>query len=336
MIAQRRNVPRGLSLLVALSMVFFAVTASAQNAAQFIKVGNNAYNSGKYAEAVAAYISAIQTEPLTATKAYLNVARAYNQLGQYAESAQYYAWFGELSPDSSDLQKANAELKRVKKKIKAGDPTNILTPTQESAIKSLEAAMKSGPFLDSHGGGAYGAYDIILKTGYATPKLAAMKVALAAGLQKEALALVKPELGQPTASLDTDGWALIRERMAKVKELDPAGVDANATEGVEALAEGWTEYAKGNYADAKKLFEHAISLKPQLLAAQWGRALTMIYDFNVELDEMLAFIDEVEALYKADGSLIETHFVVLRAIALQNAGKKREAAKLLNALSSAP
>lgn len=328
----RAHLTRCISILAMLLVVLFASTASAQTAAQFIKVGNNAYNSGKYNEAVAAYISAIQAEPLTAAKAYLNAARAYNQLGQYAESAQYYEWFSELSPDSSDLSKARAELKRVKKKIKKGDNTNILTPTQQSAITALEAAMKSGPFLDSQGGGAYGAYDIVLKTGYATPKLAPMKLALAQGLAKEALALVKPEPGQPSASLDTDGWSLIRERMTKLKELDPNALDVNVAEGIDALAQGWAEYAKGNYPDARKLFQHSISLAPKLLAAQWGRALTMLYDYNVELDEMLAVIDDVQAAYVLEGSLIDTHFLLLKAIALQNAGKKRDAAKLLHAL----
>lgn len=320
---------RGL-LVVVLLLCLSPASAGAQTYDELTRLGNDAYNAGKFSEAVSSYVRAIQTAPASAERAYLNLARAYNQLKQYNHAQAYYTWYLELVPDD---RKAAEELKRVEKQTKTKTAAPITTETQNTALKQLEQAISDGVFLADGGSGALAIYDVLLRTGYAAPALLPLQTALAEGLVAEADRLATPGPMQAAPTLDRSGWATLRTRLERAAGFVDVPVGTPRVHALFATANGWQEYLKGDYADAATQFERAIQHDPAVLAAQWGRALALSYsDTSADLAPTFAAIDAAQAAFAAAGRAPEPYFPILRARALQAIGRADEAAALLLAL----
>ena len=80
----------------------FSTIIIAQNNALFEK-GNTLYNEGKYAEAVDAYSSILETENHSAA-IYFNLANAHYKLNNVAPSIYYYEKALQLSPNDDDIK----------------------------------------------------------------------------------------------------------------------------------------------------------------------------------------------------------------------------------------
>ncbi|MDX9720265.1 MAG: tetratricopeptide repeat protein [Myxococcota bacterium] len=322
-----------LQALLAFAVLLSAWVARAQDANTYLKLGNDLYNDGKYGDAVAAYTKAIQASPQGAVRAYLNRARAHNKLEQYPESVQYYQWYLELAPDADDLKKVKAEMKRVQKKLRSEEPW-LGTESQRTALSQLDSALESGPFLTAQGGGAAAIYDVLLRTDYATPKLALIQSTLYAGLMKEALSSATPAEDAPTARLDRAGWLLQVERLERAQTLLP--LEANG-EALLLTARGWEALLRSDYARAAELFELAVrqreALSSAVPSALWGRALALLYS-AAPTDEIERAIDDVEGVFGGGSSSARDALLLLEAKALQNEGKFGEAAALVASIRS--
>ena len=316
------------ALVVVFCSVAFVSTAWAQSADDFTRLGNDAYNGGRYSEAVGAYVKAIQLEPAKALRAYRNMARAQNQLRQYDGSVQYYEWYLELASDADDARKIRAELRRVKRKANG---TNIQTEAQTAALGRLQQAIKDGRFIEDEGG-ALAHYDVLLRTGYAAPPLRLVQRDLAQGLAKEAFVVTEPPPGQPVAALDREGWKLVKARIERAHGFAGVTLPELPYDALLATADGWDLYLKGDYIGAYDRFSVAVEGGPTLLAAHWGKALASIFTDSGDMALARAAVDAAEAAYTATGCECLRYTAVLRALIEQAAGDAKGAATLVQAL----
>ncbi len=301
----------------------------AQSADDYTRLGNEAYNTKKFAEAVAAYVKAIQADPAGALRAYVNCARAHNKMGHFPEALAYYQWYLELAPQADDVRKVREELNGVRRRV-SGEPGSILTVAQKTALQQVEEALRAGPFLTSDGGGAVAAYDVLLRTGFATPQLIGLRQALGRGLEEEIRQVMTPAPGMPTAALDRAGWALVRERMERMMALQNESLTSAWRDAVLATASAWEHYFRGNYAAAAVDFAQAVATEPALLSAHWGRALTVLalsVD-GLSTEETLQVLAETHARHRARGSDdSDAALTLLRVMGLQRTGQTEAAAR---------
>ena len=319
-------------ILLALFLLILPATAFAQASGQeYFEQGNGLYNQKKYDQAIASYGRAIQAQPLSLPKAYLNRARAYSMAGNYVASVQYYAFYESLDKSAAKDKKIQAEAKAVAKKAKGtytrdGAQTTVLDQMQ----KALDAG---GPYLTRQGNGAFAFYDVLVRSGFAEPSLYDLQTRLVQGIVAEIQADITPPAGQPLPSLDRTGWEFIRNKVARARQFADARPNEAFLLGVEALANAWEAYYRGDYDSAQKAFDAACSVEPRLPAAYWGRVML---GFQREDNRaLLDRIDEAEAVYRDAGLSGNAHFfALLRAQAYRNLGNMDKSLEWLRSIHS--
>jgi tetratricopeptide (TPR) repeat protein len=305
--------------------------AAAETADDLIKLGNKAYEEKKYREAVAAYTRAIQADPSMA-KAYRNMAFSYDQLKEYNLAVHYYDFYFELAPDARKDRQISANYKRLTRD--RGKPVPLETPTQQSALARLQAALDVGPYLTEGGGGAIAHYDLLLRTGYATPALLPLQRTLGLKLLEEATAAAKPAAGEPVPTFGREGWKLIIDRINRAEGLNALSEPSARTRGI-ALTEtahGWDEYLRQNHTNALRRFRAAVAADPKLVAAAWGFVLATMQTDQPPFGDTLIALDRAEQLYRALNHDPSVFSAILRANLLQRANKPTEAARILHGL----
>jgi len=305
--------------------------AQAEAVEEMVREGNRAYNKRKYDQAVRAYTLAIQAAPDRAFKAYLNMARAYNQLRKYDHAAQYYEWYlGLEDPQRSkrDRRKVEAEFKRVARR-RSKPVKNIVTTDQQNILVQLRGSLSEGPFLTAEGGGALATYRLLIRTGYAAPDLRLLQQALASGLVEEAFRESLPFPGAPIPASGRDGWNLVMKRLDQAERF---GYDASMQSiaiGLRATARGWQAYFAGDFKRALDSFSDAITGYDKILAAHWGRVLASARLDSGDFATTLKLLDEAEASYRAQHRELQPFMPLLRARILHLAGRDREAAQVI-------
>jgi len=305
-------------------------SAAAQTWEDFYRLGTDAYNDKKFSEAISNYAKAIQAAPASAKRAYLNMARAYYQMKQYPEAHRYYAWYLEMEPGD---RRARGELKGARRKTRLDEPPSITTDAQSAALQQLQKAIEEGVFVAPDGGGAMAFYDVLLRTRYAAPNLAAIQQTLASGLLREALQVATPPPGRPVPELDRAGWDAIKARVARATSFSDAQVDAQLATALVELANGWQAYLKADYQEALTRFDAAIASQEALLAAHWGRALAVMFtDGTLDQKKTLDALDAAAAAFESVQRSPAPFVPLMRAKALQAAGKADEAAEIVDDL----
>ncbi len=313
--------------------LFMATSAWAQSAQEFFEQGNAQYNKKNYAEAVASYGRAIQLQPLTLPKAYLNCARAYSMLKNYPAAVQYYAFYGETASDSESDRKFKAEYKAAEKK--ARNETYVRDHAQTAVLKQLQTTLDAnGPFLTRQGNGAVAFYDVLLRAGYAEPELYTLQRKIVKGLTTEIETEVSPVPGQPLPNLDRTGWEYIRNKLTRLKQYPDNQPNASFISAVESLALGWEAYYRADYEAAQSAFDAACASATPLPAAYWGKIMLAFQRGND--DELLSLIAQAEASYeKAEISGMTHIFALLKAQAYRTLGDQEQSLHWLSVMQDA-
>ena len=339
-----RNAPRFHTFFKYLRIAVFAVICVisfscfaanevwAQTSQEFLEKGNSLYNAKKYEDAVSSYVKAIQLEPKTQLKAYLNCARAYSMLKDYLNSQRYYNYYFEVSGDQSD-KKVNAEYKAVVRKV-AKNASYVRPDDQARVLVQLQSTMMSGPFLNRQGGGAFAYYDILMRTGFAEPMIATLQKDLAEGLMREVIVDMTPVDGQPLPNLDRIGWEYERTKLQRATQFANVAIDTARIERINNTALGWEAYLRSEYAKAADHFNKACDSAYPIPAAYWGRMMTA---FHTDSDaEILKFIDLAEKVYKdADLGDYTAYFALLRAQVYRSQGNFEATLKQLDIMGAA-
>ncbi|MBQ1927297.1 MAG: tetratricopeptide repeat protein [Proteobacteria bacterium] len=314
--------------LGALCFVFgVSATAWGQTADEYYLQGNSLYNQKKFDDAVAAYRRAIQLQPESLPKAYLNCARAYSMKKDFISSDQYYSFYEEVDQDALKDKKVKAEHSAVAKKASYAYERDASQTTVLAQVKaSLDA---NGPYFTRQNSGAFAYYDVLIRTGFAEPDLILIQQKLVKGITQEIEIDIMPPAGQPLPNLDRAGWGHIRQKMAKARQFADFPVDEKRFASIEQLVNAWEAYYRSDYETAAKAFDAACNAKPALPAAYWGRLMLL---FQLEKnDDLLAKIDEAEKVYEAEGvTNTGDFFMLLRAQAWRNLGDIQKSIQYLN------
>jgi tetratricopeptide (TPR) repeat protein len=241
--------------------------------------GNSAYNSERYDEARELYIKAVQADP-ERPAAYRNLARAYFWLDQYAAAVLHYDHYLRLAPEASDAEKIKSERRLAADR--AGESVWTLPESQQLTRTALDKALEDGAAFTEGGGGAWGLYQTLLRTGYAQPDLAQIRMRMARRLVDEYEAVLAVEAGQPTPNLSLADWQVEIARLANARSVadDPALreiIDRRATIAEAALA--LLSGQSGNAADLARL---ASTSNPDFVFVKWYEIAALIESDDLE------------------------------------------------------
>ena len=317
------------SLFILFASASLASTqAFAQSAQEFYSQGNKLYNQKKYAEAIASYTRAIQAQPKSQPKAYLNSARAYLLERNYPAAVKYYEFYGSVEPSAETDKKFKAEYKDAQSKAKGATYTRDVSQT--TVLKQLETQLaQNGPYLNRQGNGALAYYDVLLRAGYAEPHIYELQQKLMAGLSAEIEDDITPPDGQPLPNLDRTGWEFIRSKIEKTRQFPDVQPDTQRLAAIDATAQAWEAYYKGNYEESQKQFDLACQASPSIPAAHWGR---IMLQFQTEkTSNILPTIDETEKIYQSAGIKdVNRYFYLLRAEAYRSKNQMSQALIWIN------
>ena len=318
---------------LAAGMILCSGSLYAQTAQEYYSQGNQLYNQKKYAEAVASYARAIQSQPKTQPKAYLNSARAYSMQKNYAAAVQYYEYYAEVEPTAETDKKYKAEYKEAKNRAK--NDSYARDESQTTVLKQVEnQLLQQGPYLTRQGNGALAYYDVLIRAGYAEPHIYDLQQKLVAGLSQEIESDILPPEGQPLPNLDRTGWEFIRNKIDRMKQFADVPPDLNRLAAIENTAMAWESYYKGSYQEAKQYFDKACAASPAIPVAYWGR---MMLAFQMEDNgALLSYIDETENVYaSAKIAKVSSFFLLLRAEAYRVQGDINKSFEWLNKFQGA-
>jgi tetratricopeptide (TPR) repeat protein len=288
-----------------------------------VKRGNAAYNDGDYDTARRAYVDAIQASPSKAA-AYRNLARTYFWEDRYGAAAAYYDHYLRLAPDAEDIDKVKAERRLAAER--ARDTVYTVSDVQRRALEALQKELESGRAYTSGGGGAWGLYETLLRTGYAEPQLAQLRARLSRRILDEFDATIVPKSNQLTPRLDLDDWQLQAERLSAARSIadDPALAEILKTRST--VVEAAIAMLTGQWADAAKLARLARTSNPDLGFLAWFEASSLIG--AKKYDEALTFLDQLARdMLDRDQSKLD-YVRLLRAIALQKLERHDDASEL--------
>ncbi len=322
------------SLILATALLcIVSMDAQAQTAQEFFDQGNALYNQKKFAEAVASYGRAIQLQPQSFPKAYLNCARAYSMLKNYPASAQYYSFYQDVAPDADSDRKFKAEFKAVEHKAKK-EPY-VRDSAQTAILNQLMTVLnQNGPYMARQGNSVMAHYDILMRSGYAEPDLYNIQRKIVGGLSSEIDTDTTPPPGQPMPNLDRTGWEYVHTKISRLRQFVDVQPDNERLNAIETMATAWESYYRGDYDTARTAFEEACKFKPDMPAAHWGR---LMLNFQLEKNDVL--LDQIEAaekIYK-DAGITNTsqYFSLLRAQAYRNIGDISRSLEWLSAMQGA-
>ena len=284
--------------------------------------GNALYNKGQYKKAIPHYAAAIQFAP-NEPPPYRNLARAYFWMENYAAAAAYYDFYLRVAnAKTTDTETIQRERKLAIER--AGSSVYVLPPNQKQALTALVQELTSGSAYTDGGGGAWALYKALLRTRYAEPGLSDLRAQLARRLVDEFDASMIPAVGSFTPVLDLDGWRVQAGRLeaARTVAADPAlrEVINRRSKVVAASNALLTE----DYAQAATLCRAAQTENPDLDFLSWFTVAALIQANQDKL--ALAAINELARKSKGSSPALLEYARVLRAIALQKAGRSDDAA----------
>lgn len=288
-----------------------------------IKVANTAYNDGNYDEAVAGFAQAIQSRPERPVP-YRNLARTFFWQSKYAEAVAYYDMYLRLATDADDRKQVQSERRLASSR--AGDEVWTTPEAQREALAALEEQIEKGAAYAPGGGGAWGIYQALLRTGYAQPELAKVRRRLVGRLLDEFEGTFVAEASQPTPRLDLDAWQLQAQRLEAARQLTQDEAIVAVIERRSAVTEVGLALLNGQYDKVVEAADEALEKNPDMPFVRWLHVSAL-----VEEGEHDAALEAVDGLAK---QLAQTrpnqlgYAKILRASILQRMGRGDDAAEL--------
>jgi len=239
-----------------------------------VRSGNAAYNSGDYPAALRWYVQAIQADPNQAST-YRNLARTYFWQDQYAAATAFYDHYLRLAPaDSTDLEQVKAERKLAS--TRAGEDIWTIPDNQRLARQALDTELQNGKAFSEGGGGAWGLYETLVRTGYVQPDLAQLKSTLTRRLIDEFEGQLQPQGNDLVPQLNIEAWQIQSQRLsaARAVALDPtlvAMIDRRST-----VVEAGLALLGGRTAKAVDLAKLARKENPDLKWTTWYEIVALV------------------------------------------------------------
>lgn len=330
-----RRVACGLIVLVGLLLGGVGVGVAApgdgpgESYSVLMKAANGAYNAGDYDQAVEGYVRAIQARPAKAAP-YRNLARTYFWQGEYNAAVTYYDIYLRLAPEADDREQIRSERRLASSR--GGDEPFTAPEAQRLALQAFEDQLQEGAAYTKGGGGAWGSYQTLLRTGYARPDLTRLRSRLVQRLLDEFEGLLVPAQNQPTPQLGLEEWQLQQRRLDAATRLSDDEAIAEIIARRAKIADAAVALLNGLHQKAVELGETAIEQNPDMGFMRWLHVNAL-----VETGEHQAALDALQALRD---KLAQTapnqlgYAKVLEASILQRMGRSDQAADLYLGLVS--
>ena len=283
---------------------------------------NAAYNGGSYDQALQGYIQAVQIDPRQA-EPYRNMARAYFWQGDYDAALAYYDTYLVNFPQVSDADQIQRERRLASER--ASTPWT-LPEGQRVAMRALESGIEQGQIYTRGGGGAWKAYQSLLRTGYAQPGLLRLRERLVRRLLEEFDGLLESPPGQPSPSLSLEAWELQRERIEAASRLalDQARRDEIARR--ELIVQAALALMMSRFEDAASRAEAAAAQNPERLFLRWFHVTALLRANHPE--QALRQLEVLEPMLRQRAPAQLRYLEVVRAMILQRLGRHNEAGDL--------
>jgi tetratricopeptide (TPR) repeat protein len=322
----------------------------------------SAYSAGRYADALPRAIAAAQAAPDN-PQYYLGLARILFWLERYDDAVYYYdVYLNDFAGRLGSNIPAHNRVDLVRNERNAAveervDPAAPITmPASAAAARdALAGWLDRGTALTATGGGALSQYENMLRVGYASPDLPALRARLVRALLDEAALLVNSRTAR-MPSLSDEQWRTQRRRFEAARSLggppersaeeaagsiplaalDPT-IAAQLRGGPEenldaqmALCDGQLEYLNQNWDRAATRFTTAVNADPDLLPAHLGR-LNALLRGDLPIDQRHAALADLDAaLARVEPASTDVLAIYRAAIAL-DADDAETAADLLAA-----
>ena len=314
-----------LKIIISVAILLLSSPLFAQYKIEF-SAGNALYNKGNYKGAITHYAAAIQAEPSNGPP-YRNMARCYFWLEQYAAASAYYDFYLRVA----DAETKDVDTIRKERKLaieRAGSSVYVLPPNQKQALTALTQELTSGSAYTDGGGGAWALYKALLRTGFAEPTLTDLRSQLTRRLLDEFDASMIPPMGSFTPVLDMDGWRVQAGRLEAARSLarDPALKEVAARRAKVVAAAN--ALLSGDFNEAAVLSKTAQVENPDLDFLRWFTVSALLK--SNQHDVALATIKELARKSKEVSPALLEYARVLRAIALQKAGRSDDAAEVFS------
>jgi hypothetical protein len=292
----------------------------------FFETANAAYNQGLYGDAVRLFIESVQQDP-GHLNSYRNLARSYFWLENYAAAATAYGHYlrlaQELKSPPSDQDAVSAERRLAL--ARSNQEVLEISKAQKLTLGVLQKELDEGRAYSPGGGGAWYAYQTLLRTGFANPDLIAIRARLGRRLLDEFEALLLPEEHQITPLLELEDWEHQRER------IEAAGTVAQEEALQEVIArrrklvEAVNALLQGERHEAGKLCQGARAANPDLRFASWFEIVSLIR--AASLEEADQRLDLFMERLRTEAPEELGHADLLKVIILQRTGRHQEAAQ---------
>lgn len=288
-----------------------------------IKVANTAYNDGKYDEAAEGFAQAIQSRPQRPVP-YRNLARTFFWQSKYAEAVAYYDMYLQLATDAEDRKQVQSERRLASSR--AGDEVWTTPEPQRQALAALEDKLEKGAAYAPGGGGAWGVYTTLLRTGYAQPELAKLRRRLVGKLLDEFEGTFVAEANQPTPRLDLDAWKLQHQRLEAARQLTRDEAMLAIIDRRTAVTDVGLALLNGQYDEVVANADAALQKNPDMPFVRWLQVTALVQEG--EHEAALAAVEELAKQLAQTRPNQLGYAKILRASILQRMGRGDDAAEL--------
>ena len=289
---------------------------------QVLATANKAYNEGNYPQAIQTYIQAIQLDP-SADAPYRNIARAYFWHTDYSASLAYYDLYLTTFPKAGDVDQIQKERKLTGER--ATKPWQLPEP-QRVALRQLENLLEQGTIYQEGGQGAWGAYQALLRTGYAQPSLTELRARLVRALLDEFDKQLVTQEGQPAPRMSLSAWKLEKERLEAAAKVALGPENQAVVARRMGVVEAALAMHLGRYTEVPALVDKAYSQNPELLWLLWVEAAAQ-FRAN-QAPAALETLQTLEGLLKSRDPKQLPYLQAMRAMLAQQQGQGEKATTL--------
>ncbi|MEE2757167.1 MAG: tetratricopeptide repeat protein [Myxococcota bacterium] len=274
----------------------------------------DAYNSGKYNEAVRSFRRLAILFPENPT-VYRGLARALSWANEPAYALQAYWHYQDLAPSASDQEKVKAEIELLLRRVKK-PPSRHPSSKIKAAFQAIEVRAKSGRFTGRDG--ALGALEQIISSQYFGPKIG------------HARRQIRKQLMVHSDRASTNWWQVTTRAQPKtLVELTSAWelLDIETLTDVERTTfltlDAMTHLSHGEAREAAKIIAPVAAGRPRV---RYLQAVALVR--SKQYQKAYALLSGL-----ARGS-VDSRIHILLGFAAQKLGKKAASESFLNALNT--
>ncbi|MFW5967581.1 MAG: tetratricopeptide repeat protein [Persicimonas sp.] len=282
-----------------------------------------AYADEDFDAAVERFIEVIQARPEVATH-YRDLARSYFKNSEYAAAVAYYDFYLRQDPEADDRERVQKE--RALASHRAGGEVWEEPGSQRKTLEALRDQLEGGAAYTEGGGGAWGLYETLLRTGFAQPELERVRKRLLSRLIEEFEGLIVTESDQPTPQLDLDDWQVQRERLEAARSLTADEAMRATIERRELIVEAATDVLNRRTDRGGEGARKAVEENPDIGFVRWLEVVALV-DAGAH-DDALETVETLESDLAESAPQLVDYATMLRASILQRQGRDDAAADL--------